>query len=89
MSLHPGLVKRIDTLNRSFSLIDQYSVVLQIQVHTVVWLVKKSIHRYSVIFAAGTSAREQDAVAESLPQLISSQSSAPLKSPAVHQILQD
>lgn len=36
MSLHPGLVKRIDTLNRSFSLIDQYSVVLQIQVHTVV-----------------------------------------------------
>lgn len=70
---------------------DQYSVVLQIQVHTVVWLKKKkkSIHRYNVIFAAGTSAREQDAAAESVLQLISIQSSAPLKSPMICQILQD
>lgn len=88
VSLHPALVKRIDTLNRSFSLIDQYSIVLQVQVHSVVWLVKKSIHTHTIIFAAGTSAGQLDSVTDSplahLPSVLCS-----CKISTISQILQD
>lgn len=88
VSLHPALVKRIGILNRSFSLIDQYSIVLQVQVHSVVWLVKKSIHTYTIIFAAGTSAGQLDSVTDSplahLPSVLCS-----CKISTISQILQD
>lgn len=58
VSLHPGLVKRIDTLNRSFSLIDQYSIVLQIQVHSVVWVVKKINTQIQCHFCSWDQCRE-------------------------------